>query len=120
MAEMYRYNELLVLQHRGLVRGLKRQVPFILYAGETPIKITSNRYPNGRVCKYTMDFVYEELEVTSHGLPSTWTLIYEEYKGVDSDIARFRRATFETCYATKIRVTGPAVNPRRKPAKVSS
>lgn len=117
IAEMRRYEELRRLEERGLIRALRCQVPFTLHLkdeAETPLKIKSDGYPNGRICKYTLDFVYEELEVTSHGYPSNWTLIYEEYKGVDDPTARLRRAMFEGSYSTKVRVTGPAKNPTRK------
>lgn len=114
LGEMRRYQELLEEQRKGQIRALTRQVSFELYLadGSTPVLT-----PTGRTRRYTPDFVYEEPKVTSHGFPSTWETVYEEYKGVDDPTSELRRSVFEARYG-KVRMTGPAKKPKaRKRAK---
>lgn len=116
-AEKDRWEELRKYEEAGLIRNLRRQVSYDLYSVDlatgkaVPIKTRSIGYPNGRACRYTLDFLYEQ----KHG--GKWTIIYEEYKGVDDPVSRLRRSILEAMLQVVITITGPARNPSRKRTK---
>lgn len=108
-AELRRWEELRLLQQAGEISGLERQRRFDLACCGRPVLIRSARYPNGRACFYTADFVYLDRD----GKP-----VVEEWKGHDSPESRLRRAVVEALYGIEIIVTGPAASktPRKRAA----
>lgn len=113
LSELRRWRELQLLERAGLVRNLRRQVVFpLVIKGVGPILIRSPRYPNGRACKYTCDFHYEE----SHEGGLAWRYITEDHKGFQTEIGRLRIAVFEAIYDVQVRITGPAKRAKRKRA----
>lgn len=126
-SELRRWQELLVMQMRGEIRNLRRQVSYqLIYyddAGTTGIPILTNKTERPRV--YTLDFIYEEPQNTSHG-SREWLDVFEEYKGIDDPASALRRSTFEGMMKRppynkdlnfKIRITGPAKMPKRRKKK---
>lgn len=59
-----------------------------------PVKIRSDKRPNGTRCKYTADFRYQDLR--------TGCQVVEDVKGIDTQVSRLRRAVVETIYEIKI------------------
>lgn len=99
-AELRRWEELRLLQKAGEIAGLQRQFRIPLVFNGRAIKIRSARYPNGRECVYTVDFVYDDLQ--------SGRAVYEESKGIDSAESRLRRAVVEALLGIEITVTGAA------------
>lgn len=95
-AEYGRWCELKLLERAEKIRGLERQYRIPLRCGNEPIKIRSERYPNGRKASHIMDFAYYE----------NGTLIFEDKKGMDTPVSRLKRAIVEAMYpGTKVRIT---------------
>lgn len=103
-AELRRWEELRLMEKAGLISGLARQREFVLAFEGRPVVIRSARYPNGRVCKYTADFVYFQ----------DGKRIWEEHKGVWTPESRLRIAVAEAIYGVEIKITGPAVMKGRR------
>src|SRR6185437_7258025 len=95
-AEYARYCELKVLRDAGLISELKRQVVFPLTIMGRPILIRSERYKQGRACKYTADFTYIE-----KSLP-----VVEDWHPVATAESRLRIAVAEAIYGFRVRITG--------------
>lgn len=108
-AELARWEELKILQRAGEISGLVRQQEFPLAFNGRAVLMRSGRYPNGRVCTYTVDFSY----TTAEGVA-----VYEEVKGFDTPESRLRRAVVEALYGIEIIVTGAAASktPRKRAA----
>src|SRR5262252_10297550 len=71
--EYARWLELRILEAAGKIKALKRQVSYALRIAGHPLLIRSDRYPNGRGCRYVADFEYVEDGIR----------IVEDYKGFD-------------------------------------
>lgn len=97
MGEANRYCELKALEKAGEIRNLECHPSFPLSIEGRPIKIKSKGYPNGRKCKYTADFQYQDMK--------TGKLVVEDYKGFATQFARFRIAVFEAIYNIEVRIT---------------
>ena len=69
--ESERYKDLLVMQRGGVISGLQVQPRFQLMCGTEPIKIRSDRYPNGRKIYYYADFKYTD---NRRGVEVAWIL----------------------------------------------
>ena len=105
--EAARYEELKLLQLAGEIRNLKCHTRYPLKIGEVPIKIRSDRCPNGRPVMYTDDFSYEEKVMwypNGEERFMAWGEVVEDVKGYDAPIARLRRAVWEACYGQQIRI----------------
>jgi len=110
-SEAARWCELRLMEKAGQVRNIRRQVVYPLAMGNTPVLIRSERYPKGRRCKYTADFVYDELQ---HG---EWVQVVEDHKGLHTEASRLRIAVAEVIYNFRVQYTGPqAMRSRRRPA----
>ena len=93
-SEMGRWNALRLLESRGWVKELYRQVRFPLEMDGVSIKT-----PTGRTAYYTPDFVYKRW------IDGEWVLIIEEHKGYMDPLAQFRISVFEALYKVKVTVT---------------
>lgn len=105
-SEMDRWLELRMLERAGEIRGLERQVEYVLAFNGRAVKMRSAGFPNGRDCKYHADFRY----ATKDG-----TVVVEEHKDHDDEAARLRRAVVEALFDIEITVTGKAA--KNTPAK---
>lgn len=95
-AEYTRWQELKLLERAGHIRSLERQVRMPLMCGDTPIKIRSERYRNGRAVVYVADFAYFEGNAR----------VYEDKKGMDTPLSRLKRAIVEAMYpGVQVRIT---------------
>lgn len=92
-SHMTRWNELKLLESRGLVRNLMREVRFPLSVHGRPIKT-----PTGRTRVYTADFVYERLTL------GEWVRLIEEHKGYMDATSELRIAVFEACYDVTVTI----------------
>ena len=107
--ELNRWHQLVMLVGAGAITELRRQIVLPLFvADDKPIMIRSERYPEGRHCRLTVDFAYRE----------NGEDVYEDFKGQQTEAARLRIAVAEAQYGIRIRITGPAVmrGRRRRPA----
>lgn len=86
--EAERWAELQITQRAGIIRDLKRQVPFDLFGCELrdkkPVKI----------CRYLADFVYQEC--------GTGRIVIEDSKGVKTRDYVLKKKLFEACYGLRI------------------
>ena len=97
--EAMRWNDLRQLELAGMIRKLRRQVPYALYA-------TNRARRTYQILGYYLaDFVYESYDGDA---------IVEDFKGYDDKHARWKRKHAEAEYGIKILLTGPAAKPRRK------
>lgn len=101
-AELRRWRELLLLQRAGKISDLRRQVRFDLVIDGRPVLLRSERYPNGRACRYTADFTYRDIERAAE-----WPipLTVEDVKGYPTELARLRIAVVEAIYNVRVLVT---------------
>jgi hypothetical protein len=113
-AELRCWHELKLRERAGEIYDLHRQSSFWLYACGPSLSVRpqvifiySDRYPNGRACKITLDFDWIE----------NGERVYADYKGFQTDIARLRIAIFEACYGVRVRILGPAA--MRQPRKAA-
>lgn len=104
-AEMHRWAELRLAERAGLIKNLRRQVRFPLIIDGRPVLIRSDRYPAGRACKWTADFVYCEIEGND-----SWPLreTAEDYKAHYTEADRLRIAVVESAYNIRVKISGPA------------
>jgi len=101
-AEANRYRELLLLERAHEIANLELQpvYPLEILRLENgklqgiPVKIRSDKRPNGTRTKYTADFRYQCLR--------TGRQIIEDVKGVDTTASRLRRAVVECIYGIEI------------------
>lgn len=93
-AEVRWWEQLKLRQMAGEISDLKRQVPFLLVINSVPVKIRSDGYPKGRVCRYTADFTYTEGGVRR----------ILDVKGADDPASRLRRAVVEAIYGVVVEV----------------
>jgi len=78
--EAARWGELLLLEHAGEIRDLKRQVVIPLIGRDGPMKTRT-----GRAMRITVDFTYEDRRLN-------WALVYEDSKGMPTRDYEVRRA----------------------------
>src|SRR5687767_7002985 len=74
-AELRRWEELKLLERAGEISGLIRQQEFPLAFNGRAVLMRSGRYPNGRLCTYTVDFSYTDAKGVA---------TFEEFKGHDT------------------------------------
>lgn len=106
--EAGRYNELRQLQAAGAIAQLVLQPVFPIVVNGQPLKIKSDGFPNGRAVKYIADFQYLDLRTSER--------VVEDTKGVDTPVARLKRALVEHTYGIRIAMIGGQTRrKRRKP-----
>ena len=96
---MLRYQELQVLEKAGVIADLKKQItyPLILPNG-VPIKIRSLGFPNGRLCTYTADAVYREIESGEEIVEDT------KSPATHTGESKLRIAIWEAIHGRRIRI----------------
>ena len=95
--EANRYCELRLLERSGQISHLELQPVFPLIVNGQPLRLRSDGYPNGRRAKYVADFRYVE----------AGKVVVEDYKAVDTDLSRLKRAILEA-QGIDIRIVTPA------------
>jgi hypothetical protein len=105
--EAFRWMELKLLERAGKITELRRQVELTLHAhgfagAWTPIG------------KYVADFSYREIRDLPSGSPWTCQRTYEDFKGFDVPLGKWKRKHAEAEYGIKILLTGPAAKRRKK------
>lgn len=101
-AEANRYRELVLLERANEIANLECQPVYPLEIPRlidgklqsVPVKIRSDKRPNGTRTKYTADFRYQDKR--------TGRQIVEDVKGVDTTASRLRRAVVEAIYGIEI------------------
>lgn len=83
--EAKRYLELKILEKAGVIKDLKRQVPYIL--------IDKSRY--GRAIKYVADFVYYEGD----------KLVVEDVKGVRTPVYKLKKRLMAERFGIEVKET---------------
>lgn len=86
--EHRRWYELLRLQEQGVIRGLRRQVPYALRVGDTLI------------ATYRADFVYQEQQ------GGGWVEIVEDFKGKRTEGYKLKAKLMLAIHGIAIRETG--------------
>lgn len=83
--ELKRWQELKLLERAGVIRGLKRQVPFPITIAGVEIRVFSKRYhKTGRHLVYVADAVYFDVEKGEQ--------IIEDTKGHVNEVYKIKRA----------------------------
>jgi hypothetical protein len=95
--EARRWQELNLLKKAGKVDGIILQPRFLIEVNGTPVKIRSERYPNGRKVVYVADFSYWDVDEQDR--------VIEDVKGMDTPVSRLKRALVEAIYGYQVRVT---------------
>lgn len=93
--EAARYQELRLLERAGKVRGLRRQVRYILI----PVQLDSRGQVIEKPVTYVADFVYELL---SDG-GGFWVPVVEDVKGVRTPVYVIKRKLMLERYGIRIR-----------------
>ena len=83
--EANRYMELKLLEKAGVIKDLRRQVPYVI--------INKSRY--GRAIKYVADFVYLE----------NGQLVVEDVKGVRTPVYRLKKRLMAEVYGIEVKET---------------
>ena len=83
--EAKRYFELKMLEKSGVIKDLRRQVPYVL--------INKSRY--GRAIKYVADFVYYEDN----------KLVVEDVKGVRTPVYKLKKRLMAEVYGIEVKET---------------
>jgi len=91
--EYARYQELLLMQKGGAIRGLKLQVPYVL---APPYLYCGKNIP---AIRYLADFVYEEKQRFA------WVQVVEDVKGAETPVYRLKRHLMATVHGVTIRET---------------
>ena len=89
-AELKRWLELVTLRDAGVIEGLARQVVFEFQDGGAGVFT-----PEGRVMKHVVDFSYVE----------NGEMVYEDSKGVDTDLGYLKRELVRFFYGHEIKLT---------------
>lgn len=100
-AEGRRYTELKLMERAGVIRGLKLQPRYELYAAnlDAPDKPVA-------VCVYVADYEFwERVDGRAGDARTTWELITEDCKGAVTPVFRIKQKWFFACYGREIRVT---------------
>lgn len=99
--EMSRHRDLMILQKAGEIRGLERQVPFLLHTVDPDGSKVPIVFPkSNRRMKYLADFVYEELDRNGE-----WHKVIEDVKGFDTDVSKIKRAILAANTGISVRIT---------------
>ena len=83
--EANRYIELKLLERSGVIKGLKRQVPYVLI----------NKSSYGRATKYVADFVYYEDD----------KLVVEDVKGVRTPVYKLKKRLMAERFGIEVKET---------------
>lgn len=83
--EAKRYLELKILEKAGVIKDLRRQVPYVI--------INKSRY--GRAIKYVADFVYYEDD----------KLVVEDVKGVLTPLYKLKKRLMAEVYGIEVKET---------------
>ena len=83
--EANRYMELKLLERAGIIKGLKRQEPYILI----------NKSSYGRAIKYVADFVYYEDD----------KLVVEDVKGVKTPVYKLKKRLMAERFGIEVKET---------------
>ena len=83
--EAQRYQGLLLLEKAGRIRNLETQVSFRLAVD------------NILICRYILDFRYEELQKRA------WVLVHEDAKGYATPVYRLKKRLMLSCHGIEIR-----------------
>lgn len=87
--EAARYQELLLLEKAGKIARLKLQPRYDIVIQGVPIKIKSDKSPNGRKVQYVADFQYMAIRDDST------KLVIEDVKGMKTPIYKLKKALME-------------------------
>lgn len=90
------YQELLLRERAGEITEIALQPCYKIHINNTPIKIRSEGFPNGRAVKYIADFSYKEV--------STNKCFVVDVKGVLTDVFKLKRALVEHIYQIEITI----------------
>lgn len=105
MKEAQRYQELVLCQKAGEIRGLQLQPRFVLHAALTLADISRERDPV-KLGEYRGDFIYEE-RCAPRGGPSAmrreWRQVVEDVKGFKTPLYRWKKKHVEAQYGITIR-----------------
>jgi len=93
-AEADEYRELLTLERAGVIRKLELQPKFLFEINGRPVKIRSEKMPNGRQASYRADFRYYDT--------TTAEVVVVDVKGMDTSESRLRRALVEAQFGVKV------------------
>jgi hypothetical protein len=93
-AEADEYRELKTLERAGIIHSLELQPKFLFEINGRPVKIRSEKMPNGRQASYRADFRYFDT--------TTNEVIVVDVKGMDTSESRLRRALVEAQFGTKV------------------
>lgn len=93
-AEADRYRYLKPLEAAGAIERLELQPKFLFEINGTPVKIRSEKMPNGRQASYRADFRYY---CNARGRE-----IVEDVKGTDTSDSRLRRAIVEAQFGVVV------------------
>lgn len=99
--ERARHRDLLILQKAGEIRGLERQVSFLLYTVDPEGNKIPIRYDkSNRRMRYRADFVYEELDQEGE-----WHRVIEDVKGYDTDVSKIKRMILAANMGMAVKIT---------------
>lgn len=88
--EAARWGQLRLLERAGKIRGLARQLVFPLHVAREGRVVT--------IGKYIADFAYTE------NVPGD-PLVFEDFKGMDTPLSKWKRKHCEAEYGIPIRIT---------------
>lgn len=106
--EAKRYQELEQMRVAGEITELVLQPVFPIMVNGKPLKIRSAGFPNGRAVKYVGDFQYFDHR--------TKQKVVEDTKGLDTPVARLKRAIVEHTYGITIAMIGGETRRKRRKA----
>jgi Protein of unknown function (DUF1064) len=93
-AEADEYRELRIQERAGLIADLELQPRFLFEINGRPVKIRSEKMPNGRQASYRADFRYLDV--------ATGEKIVVDVKGKDTSESRLRRALVEAQFGVVV------------------
>lgn len=94
--EHQRWHALLQIQRAGMVRNLRRQVPYDCIVGDV------------KVCRFVVDYQYEEFVPCPAEGAARWELVIEDYKSPSTMTAvyRIKKKLVLACFGMTVRETG--------------
>ena len=96
--EARHYLELKTRERFRDIRDLKLQPRYKTEINGEPLKIRSRGFPGGRTVTYVADFRYV--------VTATGETVVEDIRGLDTPVARLKRALVEHLYGIRIEVIG--------------
>ena len=96
--EARHYLELKTRERFRDIRDLELQPRYKIEINGEPLKIRSRGFPGGRTVTYVADFRYV--------VTATGETVVEDIKGLDTPVARLKRALVEHLYGIRIEVIG--------------